>query len=1322
MKAVQKYVLLLGALGFSACGMFQAPPPAKPTSPTTETTPNTDFGAQGTPIVCTNQSAGGNFPYNSNGPLWRQQFFLNDNGTPLNYSTFSTDLPAVGNISMNPYVVNATGGTYTPGPWMYQYIYAPNVILTGTQTNGAAANNIVVTASGNHGLSYNASLKQFDLPVVSSSNKFKLYDAAGNLLPTEYGGSQTSMPSINGRVRIPTGQKVTLEFYLDPKVQYRPELIWANFKDASGVSKTDWVKVTMPYQEGILKVNAATYTVQESTGIKTYQSATNPLPKFKFVMRGYNNLVSSDRQFMNRQGIYYAWPSSVPSGNWTAYNQFMDERKDFVLNWNLYDQKVGSATVDASGDPVLNAATVSTAAQWNLGTPGYANDKNCISKTLAPESGVMQRFSVIQPKAVVLSTSTFTETQQGLKAEFFDNPDFTGKRVERLNSQINFNWGGYSPAPYISPETYSIRWSGSITPAFNETYTFTFSGGSGVRVRVNHKTIIDQWDTPSAMNTGTIALRRGAKFDLQVEYKHLTGNASAKLEWQSPSQSREMIPARVLSPIGTTLLDTNGALAVPARFTVGNDVVGATTVLSYVEEKPLTGGSQTIRVWEGPEVFTKARLLSANGQEVALDFLLWGVKDTLAFNRANTIRATLMSHLAVVYFRYPQKVQFYQFLLNDPEVQQYIAQPSTEDIHVFSTRMLNKFLKPPAISKQTVTMPFPDWSLIYINQTGLDEISISSHSLVSQRFFVFKGEKTDFSLDMLNAYSENIMCDPEKNCQKPYNAFLGMPAPAMTSFLEYALHILNAGKDNISIKVDPPLCGKYTVVASAAVRNISNLDAKWQNDPMVDNVGSIAVPLIKSFCPECVSKNGAKVALEVLDVVINDFMRGLRDAALEDVDLEGVAKIVNVILVSAGKAFIEWSDVLPLESRVSVTKMLKMDSDGFSKSQGMLEYLDTIVDYAQVLSILTALDNETKGRFTSVAQFTIGDPQMFAYLTFQGTRIEGEGFRFEGDATSGQNIMFNLKNIGCMDLEYTSFLVGSAKENGLLRIPEQYRINTIGTLKNQQTVSFPIEFFCDRFNKNGAELRINHNIPEIENPKIFKFDAICHAPKIKITPEEIKVIGSINSGSQDVNYVKIENIGDRILMATPYLMNYDLNKHVLFPENGLKISLKPMESRELAIHSNCYGKSPSFGYGVAEVVNNDPSSSFLHPISREKYTTFGVGYNCYGKGSFLIGAYHIESFGHILYRSLPSPMSKSGEYLVDHINSKDVDNYPSIALNWFLSNVKSSYSLYSNLRIVEPKADEDGNYGCHWKLADPLSGGFGLGTKPGGKCIFIDIN
>ncbi|WP_169743898.1 PA14 domain-containing protein [Deinococcus misasensis] len=621
-------ILLLGALGLSACGMFQTP--SKSTSPNTETTPNINFEAQGTPIVCSNQSAGGNFPYNSNGPLWRQQFFLNDNGTPLNYSTFSTDLPAVGNISMNPYVFNASGSTIKPQPWMYQYIYAPNTILSGTQSTGAVANNVVTSVSGIYGLLYNDSLKQFEIRIFSATgNKFKLYNAAGDVLPTEYGATQTYYPTINNnRVQIPTGQKVTLEFYLDPKVQYRKELIWASYKDASGVSKTDWVTVNMPYQEGILKVNAATYTVQEPTGIKTYQSAVNPLPKFKFVMRGYNNLVSADRPFLSRQGIYYTWPSSVPSGDWAAWNQFMDERKDYVLNWNLYDQKVGSASVDASGDPVLNAATVSTAAQWNLGTPAYANDKNCISKTFAPEYGSQQRFSVIQPAATVYSGATFTETQQGLKAEYFDNPDFTGKRVERLNSQINFNWGGYSPAPFISPETYSIRWSGSITPPTSGRYTLWITSGSPVRLVINGIKLLDVAQAAQPVS-GEMFLRAGESYSLQMDFKHQTGDAQMKLEWQNPQMTRQVVPSSVMSPIvkklvqkQTVTLNNNFTVAVKEDGTVwgwGSNIYNQIGNGVRTDYGPYFELGQILGLNEIKEVATNEFTSYTNSHQLALD-------------------------------------------------------------------------------------------------------------------------------------------------------------------------------------------------------------------------------------------------------------------------------------------------------------------------------------------------------------------------------------------------------------------------------------------------------------------------------------------------------------------------------------------------------------------------------------------------------------------------------------------------------------------------------------------------------------------------------
>src|SRR5437762_1140005 len=59
----------------------------------------------------------------------------------------------------------------------------------------------------------------------------------------------------------------------------------------------------------------------------------------------------------------------------------------------------------------------------------------------------------------------------GLTAAYFDNQDFTGPSVSRVDPQINFNWQSGSPAPEISPYTYPARWSGQVQPLYSQTYT-----------------------------------------------------------------------------------------------------------------------------------------------------------------------------------------------------------------------------------------------------------------------------------------------------------------------------------------------------------------------------------------------------------------------------------------------------------------------------------------------------------------------------------------------------------------------------------------------------------------------------------------------------------------------------------------------------------------------------------------------------------------------------------------------------------------------------------------------------------------------------------
>lgn len=411
MQNLKQSLLLLGALGLSACGMLTPKPASNtPTQPpvTGEVTP--DITPLGTAPICS--GSGGHYPYSSSGPLWRQWVYLNDNGLPLNYSTFTTDLRPSSYYKLTEYPINATGSKAYPAPLSYQYLYSPTFSIPGTlvgadNSQNVALQHVYLSGSVSYGLVYQAPGKDYALPVISSANNYKLVNSDGTVQSTVNSASQTMYPRINGNiVRIPGGQAAKLEFYLDPTPKLREEVIQANYLDpVSKTQKNDWVKVNMPYQEGYLKVTTGTYFVYEPTGVKTYTTSTTPLPKFKFMLRGYNNISTTDRRFLTHQGIYYARPYGIGSDQ-ASLNTWLDGRNDLMMRWNHFDRKVARVTLDASQNPVIVAGTSSTPANWNLGIPGFANDRNCISKTVKVEPGDASLFSVVQPAGHVLLDSS----------------------------------------------------------------------------------------------------------------------------------------------------------------------------------------------------------------------------------------------------------------------------------------------------------------------------------------------------------------------------------------------------------------------------------------------------------------------------------------------------------------------------------------------------------------------------------------------------------------------------------------------------------------------------------------------------------------------------------------------------------------------------------------------------------------------------------------------------------------------------------------------------------------------------------------------------
>ena len=174
---------------------------------------------------------------------------------------------------------------------------------------------------------------------------------------------------------------------------------------------------------------------------------------------------------------------------------------------------------------------------------------------------------------------------------------------------IDFDWGYGIPLDgFTSSDYFSITWNGRIKPPYSETYTFytPLNAGSGVKLWIDNTLIIDQW-TPYDGETdpyARVSLTKDTQYIITLHFREKTGESKIKLEWESASISREVIPSEYLYYIkdvgGSESIETisiiptytNAAQTVITGDGLTTAVVGDTMTLS-ITAKDQYGNIQT---------------------------------------------------------------------------------------------------------------------------------------------------------------------------------------------------------------------------------------------------------------------------------------------------------------------------------------------------------------------------------------------------------------------------------------------------------------------------------------------------------------------------------------------------------------------------------------------------------------------------------------------------------------------------------------------------------------------------------------------------------
>ena len=121
-----------------------------------------------------------------------------------------------------------------------------------------------------------------------------------------------------------------------------------------------------------------------------------------------------------------------------------------------------------------------------------------------------------------------SEAGQGLKAEYYNNTDFSGAPVYTgLAKELHYTTGGNTQfAPNVNLTNFSARFTGEFEAPQSGDIEFTLSGNDGFRLFIGDEKVAEVWGNEyGAGKTYTLKAEKGKKYPVKIEYMQKLGSA-----------------------------------------------------------------------------------------------------------------------------------------------------------------------------------------------------------------------------------------------------------------------------------------------------------------------------------------------------------------------------------------------------------------------------------------------------------------------------------------------------------------------------------------------------------------------------------------------------------------------------------------------------------------------------------------------------------------------------------------------------------------------------------------------------------------------------
>lgn len=140
----------------------------------------------------------------------------------------------------------------------------------------------------------------------------------------------------------------------------------------------------------------------------------------------------------------------------------------------------------------------------------------------------------------------------GLTAHFYNNIDVKGDpALVRNDADVSPYWHNNSPQPGIVPDSFSVKWMGTIKPTESGIYELGIITDDRGRLFFEDKLLIDNWDPfqINVMKTSQVVMEAGKSYSIRIVFAEMVDYAGIQFYWRWVERKDDSIDESMIKAV-----------------------------------------------------------------------------------------------------------------------------------------------------------------------------------------------------------------------------------------------------------------------------------------------------------------------------------------------------------------------------------------------------------------------------------------------------------------------------------------------------------------------------------------------------------------------------------------------------------------------------------------------------------------------------------------------------------------------------------------------------------------------------------------------------